>query len=168
MPLPLIPDYRVDSVYDLTPERLHRSGKTLVLADLDNTLARYRQKEPDQALMDWKAQLNQAGITVFILSNGRKPFRSRHFAQAFQVDFISHAGKPRPRGFRAALEQTGATAEETIMIGDQIFTDIWGANRAGITSVLCRPVALDTVFRRIRYAVETPFRAACPHGEGLP
>ena len=168
MALPLIPDWRVNSIYDLTPAALERLGKRLVLADLDNTIARYRQPVPDEALFAWKQELNQAGITVFILSNGRKPNRSRRFAQAFGVDFISHAGKPKGKGVRAALERTGFTAEETVMVGDQIFTDIWGANLAGITSVLTTPVALDTVFRRIRYGVETPFRNACPHRRTLP
>ena len=167
MSLPLIPDYRVSSIYELTPEAVKRLGKKLVLADLDNTLARYRQKEPDQALMEWKRRLNEAGITVFILSNGRKPHRSRRFAEAFRVDFVSHAGKPGSGGFRTALERTGCSPRQALMVGDQIFTDIWGANRMGITSVLTRPIALDTVFRRLRYGVETPFRSLCPHGEGL-
>lgn len=167
MSFPLIPDYRVDSIYDLTPERLKALGKKLVLADLDNTLARYRQPLPDEALMRWKTELNRGGITVFILSNGRKPHRSRTFAQAFQVDFISHAGKPKGKGFAAALGQTGFAPGEALMVGDQIFTDIWGANRAGITSVLTEPIALDTVFRKIRYGIETPFRSLCPHGKGL-
>lgn len=161
MTLPLVPRLRLRSVYDLTAERLQAMGKALVLADLDNTIARYRQSVPDQRLMDWKRQLNQAGITVFILSNGRKPHRCPHFAQTFGVDYIRHAGKPRVRGFRQALEQTGFRPEEAIMVGDQIFTDIWGANRAGITSALTEPIALDTGFRRLRYWVETPFREAC-------
>lgn len=164
MTLPLIPDWRASSIYDLTPEVLGALGKRLVLADLDNTLARYRQPEPEEALFAWKHSLNQAGITVFILSNGRKPHRSRRFAAAFQVDYISHAGKPRDRGFQMALKRTGCTADEAVMVGDQIFTDIWGANLAGITSVLLSPIALDTVFRRIRYGVETPFRRACRCG----
>ena len=112
-------------------EQVERLGKRLVLADLDNTIARYRQPVPDEALFAWKRALNQAGITVFILSNGRKPHRSRRFARAFGVDYISHAGKPKGKGFRAALERTGFTAAETVMVGDQIFTDIWGANLAG-------------------------------------
>lgn len=161
MALPLVPDFRVNSVYDLTPQRLQGLGKRLVLADLDNTIARYRQREPEERLFAWKRELNAAGITVFILSNGRKPNRSRIFATAFGVDFIKHAGKPKVRGFRAALERTGFTAGETIMVGDQIFTDIWGANRAGITSVLTEPIVRDTAFRRLRYLAETPFRTAC-------
>lgn len=161
MTLPLVPQYRANSVYDLTPQRLRAMGVTLVLADLDNTIARYRQRVPDARLMAWKAALNEAGITVFILSNGRKPNRSRVFAEAFAADFINHAGKPRGKGFAAALSRTGKRAEETLMVGDQIFTDIWGANLAGVKSVLIEPVALDTLFRRLRYGVETPFRAAC-------
>lgn len=161
MTIPLIPHRRVGSIYELTPEVLGGMGKRLVLADLDNTLARYREPEPSADLLRWKERLEAAGIRVFILSNGRKPHRSRRFAGAFGVDYISHAGKPRRKGFDAALRETGCAAEEAVMVGDQIFTDIWGANNAGVTSVLTEPIALDTVFRRLRYWIETPFRTAC-------
>lgn len=164
---PLVPDAVIASVYELTPEQLVGLGVTLVLADLDNTLARYREKEPSPALRLWKEQLEAAGITVFIVSNGRKPNRSRRFAQALGTAFISHAGKPRRRAFRQALEQTGRRAGEALMVGDQIFTDIWGAHNAGITAVLTQPVAIDNLFRRLRYWVETPFRVCCPKKEGL-
>lgn len=167
MAIPQIPDIRVKSVYELTPEALGRRGIRLVLADLDNTLARYREREPSPALRQWRKELEAAGIRVFILSNGRKPNRSRRFAEAFGVDFISHAGKPRRRSYLEALERTGCPREAALMVGDQIFTDIWGAHNAGVTAVLTEPVARDSWFRRLRYWVETPFRRRCPRPEGL-
>lgn len=163
----LIPDFCIGSIYDLTPERLTARGITLVLADLDNTLARYREKDPSEGVKGWRQQLEDAGIQVFILSNGRRPHRSKRFAQGLEVDYISHAGKPKAAAFRRALVRTGHTPEETLMVGDQIFTDIWGAHNGGVTAVLVRPVALDSWFRRLRYRVETPFRALCPHKEGF-
>ncbi|MCD7881176.1 MAG: YqeG family HAD IIIA-type phosphatase [Clostridiales bacterium] len=167
MAVPQIPDYIVSSVYALTPQWLAERGKTLVLADLDNTLARYGEPGPSEKLKQWRDELAAAGIQVFLLSNGRKPRRSREFAGAFRIDYIGHAGKPRRRSFDAALERTGVHREAAVMVGDQIFTDVWGAHNAGITAVLVRPIALDTAFRRLRYWVETPFRRACPHPEGL-
>ena len=163
----LVPDYWIDSIYQLTPERLAAHGITLVLADLDNTVARYREKTPSEPVRMWRQELESAGIQVFLLSNGRRPHRVQRFAQDWGVDYIGHAGKPRPGAFRRALEQTGCKPEEALMVGDQIFTDIWGAHNGGVTAVLVRPIVLDSWFRRLRFWVETPFRALCPHKEGF-
>ena len=155
----LVPAHMVESVYWLIPERLKDHGVRLVLADLDNTLAPYEEALPSPALRQWKAELEENGITLFVVSNSRKSRRCPDFCQALGIPYVRHAGKPGTRGFREALEQTGIPAENAIMVGDQIFTDIWGANRAGITSVLVRPMAWGkNPFRRVRYALETPFR----------
>lgn len=167
MALAQVPDYIISSVYDLTPERLCAKGIRLVLADLDNTLARYKEKTASDRLKQWKEELEQAGIRVFIVSNSRKPTRARRFAESFGAGFVGQAGKPSPKGFYRALEETGCRKEEALMVGDQIFTDIWGAHNAGILAVLTEPVVLDNAFRRLRYFIETPFRALCPHKEGL-
>lgn len=167
MAIALVPDYLISSVFDLTPERLAGKGIRLVLADLDNTLARYKEKTASPELIAWREALEQAGIRVFIVSNSRKPTRAKNFANSFGAGFIGHAGKPSSKGFYRALEETGCEKKETLMVGDQIFTDIWGAHNAGVLAVLTEPVLLDNGFRRLRYAIETPFRAACPHKEGL-
>ena len=167
MALPQVPDYIVSSVFDLTPEKLTRMGKTLVLADLDNTLARYGEKTASAALLNWKEELEQAGIQIYIVSNSRKPTRAKRFSESFGVSFVGHSGKPDTKGFLRALKETGKNRQQALMVGDQIFTDIWGAHNAGVLAVLTQPIALDNLFRRLRYLVETPFRALCPHKEGL-
>lgn len=155
----LVPAHIVESVYWLIPERLKDRGVRLVLADLDNTLTPYEEALPSPALRQWKAGLEENGITLFVVSNSRKSRRCPDFCQALGVGCVRHAGKPGTKGFREALEQTGIPAENAIMVGDQIFTDVWGANRAGITSVLVRPMSWGkNPFRRVRYAIETPFR----------
>lgn len=155
----LVPAHIVESVYWLIPERLKDRGVRLVLADLDNTLTPYEESLPSPALRAWKAELEANGITLFVVSNSRKRRRCPDFCQALGVGCVRHAGKPGTKGFREALEQTGIPAENAIMVGDQIFTDVWGANRAGITSVLVRPMSWGkNPFRRVRYAIETPFR----------
>lgn len=161
MSFPLIPDKIVDSIYDLDLNDLYAQGVRLILADLDNTLARYKQVEPDGALRQWKLDVEAAGITLFVLSNGRRPFRSRRFCNGF-VDYISHASKPWPKNFHKAMERCGCAPEETVMIGDQIFTDIWGSHNAHIRAgIYVRAIALDTAFRKLRYAIEAPFRLLC-------
>jgi len=158
--LGLIATGSLERIEQLPLAALRERGKTLILADLDNTLAAYGQAEPDEALMDWKAAVEAAGLRLFVLSNSRSKTRAPIFCQALGVPFIAHAGKPRPGSYHRALEQMGATAAETVMLGDQIFTDIWGASRAGIDSILFKPIRLaGNPGRYVRYGVELPFRA---------
>ncbi len=161
----LVPCERYASIYEIDPAVLATRGITLLLADLDNTLIPYGEGLPDQRLAEWEAQLRRHGIQLFILSNSRKPNRVGRFAQALGVPFQGHSGKPRRGGFLRAMEKMGRTPRETAMMGDQIFTDIWGGNRAGVATLLVDPIALDNPFRTLRYWVETPFRGRAARGE---
>ena len=166
MSFSLIPAHRKASFQAISPEWLQRRGISLVLADLDNTLARYRQEKPGPALLEWRDALKAQGIALFILSNSRKPDRVRVFCAESGIPFLNHAGKPKRAGFQTALRQMGAAPERTLMVGDQIFTDILGGNRAGVDTVLVRPLALDSLPRKLRYGIETPFRLLCRDKEG--
>ncbi len=161
MPCPLIPCHLMESIYWLTPDVLKELGVRLVLADLDNTLTPYEEPLPSPALRQWKEELEGSGITLFVVSNSRKSRRCPDFCEALGIPYVRHAGKPGTKGFQQALRQTGIPASEALMVGDQIFTDILGANRAGIRTVLVRPMAWGkNPGRRLRYAIETPFRMA--------
>ena len=105
--------------------------------------------------------MEEQGVTVFVLSNGRRPARSRRFCEGF-VPYISHASKPWPKNFRRAMQRCGASPWETVIIGDQIFTDVWGGHNAGIRAcIYVRAIALDSLPRLLRYGIEAPFRMAC-------
>ena len=159
MPFSLIPRGVYPSVTDLKPELLAAKGIRLVLADLDNTLVPYKVPEPTPDIVAWKESLERAGIQLYLLSNSRKPNRPKHFAQVLGIPFQGHSGKPKRGGFFKALERMNCRPEETVMVGDQIFTDILGANRSGIAPLLVEPIRLaGNPGRYIRYAVETPFR----------
>ena len=148
-----------ESVLDIRPEELTRHGITLLLADLDNTLVPYKTPLPTQELKCWREELAAGGVELFLLSNSRKPGRPKRFADALGIDFIGHAGKPKRGGFLAALERTGRTRAQTAIVGDQIFTDMLGGTRMGITTLLVRPIRLaGNPGRYLRYWVETPFR----------
>lgn len=152
-------DYLADNIYDITGEALARRGIRLLLADLDNTLAPYGVPLPDERLRAWRDELREHGVTLFILSNNRHESRPRIFAQALDVPYIGHAGKPKTPSFFAAMERVGAAREQTAIIGDQIFTDVLGGNRAGVATILVRPIRLaGNPGRYLRYAVEVPFR----------
>ncbi len=159
MSLSPIPRGVYPSVTDISPRALAEKGIRLVLADLDNTLVPYRATEPPAELMAWKEALEENGIRLFLLSNSRKPGRAQKFAEKLGIPFQGHSGKPKRRGYLKAMERMGARPEETVMVGDQIFTDTLGANNAGVTPLLVRPIRLaGNPGRYLRYAAETPFR----------
>lgn len=158
--LSLLADQVFRSIFEIDPGRLAASGIKLLLADLDNTLAAYGEAEPNQAVIDWTRALEAEGVTLFILSNNRKPLRAKAYARALDIPYIGHAGKPKPGSFYRAMEQMGVTREETAIVGDQIFTDIVGGKNAGVATLLVEPIRLaGNPGRYLRYGVEWPFRA---------
>lgn len=159
MPFSLLPRGVYSSIQDIDPAALKARGIRLVLADLDNTLVPYQVSEPTPEVFAWKQALEAEGIQLFLLSNSRKPNRPKHFAEVLGIPYQGHSGKPKRGGYVRALERMGCTPEETVMVGDQIFTDILGANRSGITPLMVKAIRLaGNPGRYIRYAVETPFR----------
>lgn len=159
MAFSLIPDWVCPSIFHVEPKWLAWKGITLLLADLDNTLAKYSQSEPTSQVRAWKDGLKAAGVELFLLSNSRKPTRAKAYAQALGIPYLGHAGKPKTGGFEQAMAQMGRTAAQTAMVGDQIFTDILGAKRAGVLAIMVEPIELaGNPGRYVRYAVEQPFR----------
>lgn len=161
----LRPNARYGNIFELDATTLKHRGITLLLADLDNTLIPYEEKMPDARIKAWAKSLEAGGVTLFILSNSRKPTRARAFAEALGVPFLGHAGKPGRAGFDEAMARMGCAPAQTAMVGDQIFTDILGANHAGVLSLLVKPIRFGTPFRALRYALETPFRLSASREE---
>ena len=113
-----------------------------MLADLDNTLVPYGVTEPPEEIVAWKQALEAQGIQLFLLSNSRRPGRAQGFAQRLGIPYQGHSGKPRRAGYLRAMERMGRRPEETVMVGDQIFTDTLGANNAGVVPMLVEPIRL--------------------------
>ena len=155
-------------IYELTGEALARRGFRLLLADLDNTLVPYGVPLPDERLKRWRDDLAAHGVTLFILSNNRHEDRPRVFAEGLNVPYIGRAGKPKTPSFYRAMKQMGATKEQTAIVGDQVFTDVLGGNRAGVSAILVEPIRLaGNPGRYLRYAAELPFRLLSRKGEKL-
>ena len=153
-------------IYELTGEALAEKGIRLVLADLDNTLVPYGVPLPDEKLRAWRDDLAAHGVTLFVLSNNRHESRPRVFSDALGIPYIGHAGKPRTFSFYRAMERLGVTKEQTAIVGDQIFTDVLGGNRAGVSTILVEPIRLaGNPGRYLRYAAEWPFRLLSGKGE---
>jgi len=154
-----IPDFSIKSIFALKPEQLSDMNVTLLLMDLDNTLAKYHAVSPSVPLRNWIDSLKTAGIEPFIFSNTRGSGAER-FAKALDVEFIKHAKKPNPKILLELLVKKGVKPENTAIIGDQVYTDILCGARAGITTIATRPISMANPLHLIRYGAEMPFRHA--------
>jgi len=133
------PDVIVDSVLEVTPALLGRFGVRGVLVDLDDTLVASNADDFAPGAERWVSDVRAAGVAVAILSNGERE-RVRRLAARLEVRAFALVGKPFWFAYRRGLAALGTTPAETAMVGDQLFTDVLGANCAGLTSILVRPL----------------------------
>lgn len=162
MRISLVPDGVYESYQQITPELLQSRGIRLLLSDLDYTLAPKSVSRPDQAVRDWLSRLQAAGIRVMILSNNRSPARVERFCRDLGIDYVGHAGKPSPRGYRQAMEKAGVTPGETAMLGDKLLTDVLGANRSGAWAVMVEPAGGPRgAWNHVLHGLQRPFKALC-------
>lgn len=135
----LMPDQYVKSIYEIDFTSLKTKGIKAVITDLDNTLVEWHRAEATPEVQDWFKHLDEYGLKVTIVSNNNEK-RVRAFCDPEKRVFIHSAKKPRRKAFRQACERMQVKPEETVVIGDQIFTDVLGGNRAGIHTILVVPV----------------------------
>ena len=136
----LWPKARVRRVTELTPEWLAARGLFGLVVDLDNTLVPYGVAPPAKGeLAEGNRALAEAGIPVFIVSNA-KPGRTRAWARSLGLEGWGLAGKPFPWSLRRAVRRMGLAPHEVAVAGDQLFTDVLGANLIGAYSVLVEPI----------------------------
>ncbi|MDO4286059.1 MAG: HAD-IIIA family hydrolase [Eubacteriales bacterium] len=148
----LFPDEYLPSAYSIDYERLYREGCRGVIYDVDNTLVPHGAPADERAVALFH-RLHALGYRIMLLSNNREP-RVKMFCDAVEgADYIYKAGKPGVRGYLRAMEEMGTDRDSTIFVGDQIFTDIWGANRAGLRSYMVRYIdpreEIQIVLKRI-------------------
>ncbi len=145
-------------VTELTPEFLRGMGVHALLLDVDNTIATYTSHTPIDGAVEWARSMVAEGFRVLIVSNNYKK-RVGPFAQRFGLDFISFALKPLPFGYLRARRRLGARPRECAIVGDQIFTDVVGANLCGMRSVLLTPIEPEDGFSfRVRRFFERGLR----------
>ena len=162
MPFSLTPRWVFQHYSEITPDWLRQQGITLLLSDLDFTLAAKKTRRPDQSLRDWIAALRNAGIGFMIVSNNRSGSRVTEFCADLGVPYQGRAGKPSPRGLEAAMARAGASREETAMLGDKLLTDMLAAHRAGVLALMVEPVGgAVTAWQKVLHALQAPFKARC-------
>lgn len=147
----LFPGEYLDSTYEIDFEKLYEEGYRGVIFDVDNTLVPHGAPADERAKTLFE-ELRKLGYSCMLLSNNKEP-RVKQFHDAVQADYIYKAGKPMPKNYKRAMERMGTTKENTLFVGDQIFTDIMGANLAGIRTILVKPIhpkeEIQIVLKRI-------------------
>lgn len=150
----LSPSFYYAALADIPVQKLVQCGIKWVLLDFDNTLALWHTETLAPRAREWVGEAQAAGLTLFVFTNGVKENVDR-VAAALGIDAIKDAKKPFKGKTRALLAQRNWKPEETVLIGDQLFTDILLANGVGAYSVLLRPLSkrewwCTKVFNRTR------------------
>lgn len=134
----LYPSQDVNSIYEIDFKDFYNKGYRAVLFDIDNTLVTHGAPATEQIIVFF-AKLHAMGFKTCLISNNKEP-RVASFAVQVESEYIYKAGKPSPDGYNKAMKICGTDRTSTLFVGDQLFTDIWGANRAGIYSILVKPI----------------------------
>lgn len=150
------PTYALKSVKNITPELLKAEGIEALILDLDNTLTTHNNPRPADGIPEWLELMKKSGIKLLIVSNNHAP-RVTPFAEMLGLDFVPEGAKPLPKGYNIAAKKFGLPKSKICAVGDQIFTDILGANLAGIRSIFVYPIEFESSLPfRIKRFIERP------------
>ena len=156
MPISFLPDVIFNNLTEITPQILKKLRVELLMLDFDNTIVPYTTNVPTQAMDRWLSDISASEIPVCVVSNSKKP-RVVEFCRTYGLDCITHSRKPFQKGIRACLSRYDMGAEQAALVGDQIFTDVLGANAAGVRSVLISAIDNHNIWLKLRHAAELPF-----------
>ena len=132
------PDTEADSAYEIDYKALYEKGYRGIIFDIDNTLVPHGAPADERTVELFK-RLHGMGFQTMLLSNNKEP-RVKMFNDSVGSKYIYKAGKPGNGGYLRAMEEMGTTKENTVFVGDQLFTDVWGAKRLGLSNYLVKPI----------------------------
>lgn len=132
------PDEYVASTYVIPFEKLYEEGYRGVIFDIDNTLVPHGAPADERAKKLF-ARLKKIGFASCLISNNQEP-RVKMFNEEIQTQYIFNAHKPSTKNYIRAMELIGTDKTNTVFVGDQLFTDVWGAKRTGIRNILVKPI----------------------------
>lgn len=136
----LYPTKALGSIYELSIEELKQVGIKGIIFDIDNTLVPYDVAEPTEQIISFFEALQEKGLKITLVSNNTED-RVIKFNEKLKVLALHKAKKPSTKSFKKALEMMQCNVEEAIIVGDQIFTDIYGGNRTGLKTYLVSPIS---------------------------
>ena len=132
------PDAYMDSTYVIDFEKLYKEGIRGVIFDIDNTLVPHGAPADERAIRLF-ARLRSIGLDYCLISNNQLP-RAKPFADAVQAKFVEDAHKPSRKNYLKAMKLMHVDLDSCIFVGDQIFTDVYGAKRCGMRTILVKPL----------------------------
>lgn len=156
MPFHLLPKLITDELTDLTPEILKAHGVQLLMMDFDNTIVPYTTDIPTEKMAAWLRSMNESEIQLCVVSNSHND-RVKIFCEKYGIDCITRAKKPFTKGINECLAKYGIPASSAALVGDQIYTDTFGANNAGVTPILVRAIDNHNIWLKLRHVAELPF-----------
>lgn len=127
------------STYAIDFEKLYQEGYRGILFDIDNTLVEHGADASKEAVELFE-RLKKIGFQLCLISNNKQP-RVERFNRDINVNYIYNAHKPSPKNYRKAMELMHTTVKTTVFIGDQLFTDVYGANLVGMKTYLVEPIS---------------------------
>ncbi len=127
-----------ESTYGILFEEYEKKGIRGVIFDIDNTLVPHGAPADERAVALFK-RLHSMGLHTCLLSNNKEA-RVKPFALQVDSPYLYRGKKPKRGGYERAMELMGTDPDSTLFVGDQLFTDVYGANRAGIYSILVKPI----------------------------
>ena len=134
----LYPDEYLESTYSIDFAALYQKGYRGVLFDIDNTLVPHGAPADERAIALFQ-KLKRLGFQTCLISNNKEP-RVKNFCEQVDSIYIYKAGKPLPKGYVEGMRKMDTKADNTLFVGDQIFTDVLGAKRAGIYTIMVKPI----------------------------
>ena len=134
------PKFYCQKVTDISVEYLRKNNIKAIILDVDNTLLDF-DLNIISGLEEWYNEIKINNIKCIILSNRKKKKKIKMVADLLNIPFIKFATKPLKRGFKKAQKILGEKSQNIAVVGDQIFTDVIGANRSKMFPILVKPVA---------------------------
>lgn len=152
-------DAYFDKITDVSPSYLKEKGIRGIILDIDNTLIGHDVPVPDEKVLSHLRLFESEGLKLCVVSNNTYE-RVKNFSEKIEVEYFVHeALKPRAYGYNLAAKEMDLKMNEIAAIGDQIFTDVWGAKRAGVFAILTKPLHKggEGFFIAVKRVLEKPF-----------
>ncbi|MBR6548949.1 MAG: YqeG family HAD IIIA-type phosphatase [Clostridia bacterium] len=150
------PTLQRNRVTDLSVKTVQQLKISTLLLDVDNTLSTHHSQIPLNGVEKWLADMTEAGVSLFIVSNAKKE-RVAPFAEQLGLPYFWLCKKPLPFRLKKAIRQLGAEKRSVMLCGDQLFTDMAAGNLCGIRTLLVTPAQLETGWTfRLRRCLERP------------
>ena len=156
MSISLLPKAIYPALTAISLQELSKKGIRLLMLDFDNTIVPYTTNVPTKEMAQWLASALDSQVQICVVSNSKRD-RVVKFCRKYGIPCVTYARKPFPRGIHAAMRQFGMSSQSCALAGDQIYTDVLGANGAGVWSILVPAIHNHNIWLRLRHLLELPW-----------